>query len=211
MLPRLVACALLALVSAVPASAQFALVQTPPTRVILLVDSSSAVQTHFQRFRTALIDFVDAMPPNVEVGLISTGGQMRVRQAPTEDLAKVRKVAEAFSPDGGANAFLDALVEADRRFMKPAGDKRQIFIVISTDSESRTEPRVDDYTRFLDDFLQRRGVAHAFVFRDRQMGLVSNVLDNLTKNTRGSMQIMSLSTALPAALKELATKIAEGK
>jgi hypothetical protein len=211
MMRRLVGCALLLLAAAAPAAAQFSLVQTPPTRVILLVDSSGATQTHFQRFRTALVDFLDALPPNVEVGLISTGGQMRVRQAPTDELAKVRRAAESFAPDGGANAFLDALVEADQRFMKPAGDKRQIFIVISTDSEARTEPRVDDYNRFLNDFLQRGGIAHAFVFRDRQMGLVSNVLDNLTRNTRGTMQVMSLSTTLPAAMQELALKIAEGK
>jgi hypothetical protein len=207
MITRLALVASLTVGFALPAAAQFAVVQTPPARIILLVDSGGETQTHFQRFRTAMTDFLDALPPNVEVGLISTGGQMRLRQAPTEELARVRKAAESFAPDGGANAFLDALIEADQRFMRPAGDKRQIFIVISTDSETRGEPRVDDYNKFLNDFMQRRGVAHAFVFRNRQMGLVSNVLENLTRNTGGSMQVMSLSTALPAALKELAIKL----
>lgn len=183
----------------------------PPTRVILLVDSSTGIQSHFQRVRTALTDFLDAVPPQVEVGFISTGGQLRVRVPPTAERAKAREAAAAFSPDGGGNAFLDALIEADQRFLKNAPDKRGIFVVISTDSETRTEPRLDAYNKFVNDFRQRRGGAYVVMLRTGQMGLASQVFENLTQNTGGTMQTLALSNALADEMKKIAARIATGQ
>lgn len=135
-------------------------------RVILLVDSSTAIQPHFQRIRTALNAFIEALPEDTEIALVSTGGQYRVRVAPTADRAKLKQGADAFSPDGGANAFLDAMMEADRRLLKNAPERRPVFVIVTTDSESRSDPRIDDYNRFMNDFLQRGGKAHAVVIRN---------------------------------------------
>jgi hypothetical protein len=183
----------------------------PPTRIILLVDSSTGIQQHFQRVRTALTDFIDGLPAEVEIGLISTGGQMKIRVAPTADHTKVREAAAAFSPDGGSNAFLDALVEADQRFLKNAPDKRGVFVVISTDSETRTEPRIDAYNKFVNDFRQRRGSAHVVMLRTGQMGLASQVFENLAQNTGGTVQVLALSNALPEEMKKIAARVATGK
>jgi Mg-chelatase subunit ChlD len=181
------------------------------TRIILLVDSGSGVQQHYQRIRSGLTDFLAAMPEDVEIGIVSCGGQMRVRLAPTTDRAKQRQVAESFSPDGGANTFLDALVEADQRFLKNAADKRPVFVVIATDGSTNSEPRIDAYNRFLNEFRQRRGMAHAVVLRSNQMGLASQVLENLAQNTGGTVQVLALSNGIPDALKQIAERVVAGR
>lgn len=190
--------------------------QAPPpslasTRIILLIDSSTGVQQYFQRIRTGLTDFLDAIPADAEIGIISCGGQLRVRVAPTTDRAKLRQAAESFSPDGGANSFLDALVEADQRFLKNAADKRSVFVVLASDGANRGEPRIDAYNKFLNDFRQRRGMAHAVIVRTNEIGLASQVLENLTQNTGGTVQAMTLPTGIPEAMKQIAARITSGK
>lgn len=177
-------------------------------RVVLLVDSSAATQAHFQRMRTALTAFVEALPEGVEVGFISTGGQLRVRVAPTADRAALTKATNAFSSDSGANAFIDSLLESYDRFFKKEIEKRAVFVIVSTDSESRGDSRLDDYNKFLNEFRQRRGVAHAVVIRDKQIGFVSQISENLTANTGGLNKVLQLSSALPDAMAEIATRVA---
>ena len=183
-------------------------VPSATTRVVLLVDSSTATQAHFQRMRTALTAFVEALPEGTEVGMVSTGGQLRVRVAPTTDRTAVTKATNAFSADGGGNAFIDALLESYDRFFKKETDKRAIFVIVSTDSENRADPRLEDYNKFLNEFRQRRGVAHAAVIRDKQIGFVSQIAENLTGNTGGAYQLLQLSSALPDAMTQVATRVA---
>src|SRR5262245_12163977 len=87
-----------------------------PLRIILLVDSSSMVSSMLPQFRAGLHAFLEQLPGEVEIALISTGGQLRVRVPPTTDRNRLHQAADAFAPDGGANALLDSLLEADRRF-----------------------------------------------------------------------------------------------
>ena len=47
--------------------------------------------------------------------------------------ARLRKAAAGFASDGGANSFLDTLLESDKRFLKAGGECRPVFVVVSTD------------------------------------------------------------------------------
>ena len=58
---------------------------------------------------------------------------------------------------GGANAFLDTLIEADRRFLKTAPGQWPVFVIVTTDKgELNRESRLDDYNKFMNDFLGAR-------------------------------------------------------
>ena len=54
-------------------------------RIVLLVDSSSAVAPMLTPFRAGLNGFLDDLQGEPEVTIISTGGQLRVRIPPTTD------------------------------------------------------------------------------------------------------------------------------
>ena len=140
-----------------------------PLRIVLLVDSSNAVAPMLPQFRAALNAFLDVLPGDPEIAFISTGGQLRVRVPPTTDRLVLHQAADRFASDGGANSFLDTMLEADQRFLKVAPDRRSVFVIITTDSgDLRGEVRIDQYNRFMKEFTDRGGRAHGIVVRGVQ-------------------------------------------
>lgn len=178
-----------------------------PLRVLLLVDSSANMATMLTDFRAGLNSFIDGLPESVEVTLISTGGQLRIRVPPTTDREKLKKGVSLFASDGGANSLLDTLLESDKRFLK-APDRRPLIVALSTDQQQRGEPRIDDYNSFMREFVRRGGRAHALVVRGTYMGLASEILENLTTNTDGLFTVMAVANALPAKMREIAEQVA---
>ena len=179
-----------------------------PIRIVLLVDSSTNMSTMLTQFRAGLTAFIDSIPDGVEVALISTGGQLRIRTQPTSDRQVLRAAAARFASDGGANALLDTLLESDRRFLKTAPDRRPIFVVLTTDQPSLGEAPIYQFNDFVKDFVRRRGRAHAVVIRGGQMGLASELLENLTFNTDGLYTVMAVGNSLPTRMKTIAAEIA---
>ena len=117
---------------------------TAPLRIVLLVDSSTAIGPLINSFRAALNAFVDAIPDEHEITFISTGGQIRVRTRPTTDRQSMQMEIARFASDGGANAFLDTLIEADRRFLKTAPGQWPVIVIVTTDNgETRREMPID--------------------------------------------------------------------
>ncbi len=92
-----------------------------PMRIVLLVDSSAAMSSMINNFRAGLDAFIDTLPAEHELTFISTGGQIRVRTQPSSDRLKLKFETARFASDSGANAFLDTLMESDKRFLKTAG------------------------------------------------------------------------------------------
>jgi hypothetical protein len=74
----------------------------PPMRVVLLVDSSSAVSPLLNNFRAGLTAFLDTFSGDHELALITTGAQIGVRVPPTSDRAKLRAAVASFAAQGGA-------------------------------------------------------------------------------------------------------------
>ena len=129
-----------------------------PMRIVLMVDSSTAVGPMMNNFRIALNAFIDELPETEEVVFISSGGQIRVRTPPSTDRVKLRAEVARFASEGGANAFLDTMLEADKRFLKPAPGQWPAFVIVTTDNgEGTREPNIDDYNKFMNDFLARGG------------------------------------------------------
>jgi hypothetical protein len=180
-----------------------------PVRIVLLVDSSMGVSSMLPQFRAGLNAFLDVLPGDPEIALISTGGQIRIRVPLTTDRAKLHKAASAFASDGGANAFLDTLLEADRRFLKKADDRRPVFVIVMTDeTQTRGDARVDEYNRWMNDFLRRGGRAHGIVVRGVTSGLTTDLLINLTQNTGGFYDSLNVANPLAERMKVLASIVA---
>jgi hypothetical protein len=153
--------------------------------------------------------FLDALPPEYEVALISTAGQIGVRQTPTTDRAKLQAAANRFTADGGGNAFLDTLLETDRRFLKSAPDRWPVLVILTTDAgEMDGRPSVERFNAFAQDFLGRGGNAHALVIKGTNTGLITDLALHLSNNTGGVYEGLAISTALGDKMKALATRLA---
>ncbi len=181
-----------------------------PLRIVLMVDSSTPVAPMINNFRTALNAFVDELPEVEEVVFISSGGQIRVRSQANSDRGRLRAEIARFASEGGANAFLDTLLEADRRFLKTAPGQWPALVIVTTDNGDGTrEPNVDDYNKFMNDFLARGGIAHAVIVQGRRTGSTTDIVANLVDNTGGIRHTIVTDHSLPARLREIADRLAD--
>ena len=198
---------LMACLAPAPHAAQFR--PRGETRIVLLVDSSAAMASMLPSFRQGMNVFLDALPPDPEVAIVSMGSQLRVRVAPTGDRAKLHAAANSFASDGGGNELVASLVEADKRFLKIAPERRSVMVILTSDFGGTVgDPPVDAYNRFLNDFVWRGGLAHAIVVVGTTSGVTTQVAHNLVTNTRGFFNSLSVATGVPAAMKTLAAHVA---
>ena len=151
-------------------------------RVLLLVESTSAIGPMITNFRSALQAFYDGLAPAWEVGFMTTAGQLKILVRPGTDRQKLRSEFQTFSPGLGGNVVIDALLEADDRFLKNAPDRWPVFVLVTTDSGStRGESLIVRYNKFLSDFMSRGGTAHAVLIQGSRPGAVTDIVTNLTR------------------------------
>lgn len=182
---------------------------TAPLRIVLLVDSSTAMGPMVNGFRQALNEFIDTLPARHEITFISTGGQIRVRTQPDTDRQKLKAEIARLTSDGGANAFLDTLIEADRRFLKTAPGQWPVVVIVTTDrGENEREFQLDRYNRFMNDFVSRGGSAHAVIVRGNRIGPVTDLTLNLVENVGGLSSSINTDNVLPERLKAIAERLA---
>ena len=181
-----------------------------PLRIILMVDSSTPTAPMMNNFRIALNGFVDMLAPEHLIGFITTGGQIRVRTQPSADRAQLKAEIARFASEGGANAFLETMIESDARFLKPAPTQWPVLVIVTTDNgDNRREPDVVRYNRFMNDFLNRGGAAHAVVIAGKQTGPVTDLAQNLVENTGGMYTTIVVDSALPERLKDIAGRLSD--
>jgi hypothetical protein len=167
-----------------------------------MVDSGANVATSLNLFRAGLNAFIDTLPDDAEVTMITSGGQLGIKVPVTTDRQKLREAANRFSSTGGANVFVDTLLEADKRFLKPAKDRMPVFVILTTDNgEVVPETRIDEYNKFVTDFRVRGGVAHVIILKGRNTGAATDVAINLTTNTAGQYKPIAAANAIPDLMK----------
>ena len=180
-------------------------------RIVLLVDSSSTITPMITDFRAGLAAFLDTLPGEPEIAVISTGSQMRVRVQPTTDRLKLRAAASSFSSDGGGNSLLDSLLEADQRLLKNVAERRSVFVILTSDgggSGTVTPARISVYNRFVDDFIARGGRAHAVVVGSVNRGVTTQIAENLARNTGGFYESIVIGNAIPKLMITMAEYVA---
>ena len=72
-----------------------------PMRIALMLDTSEGTAPALNHMRSAVVAFLDALAPDDEVLLITTGRQVRVRLQPTTDRQKLKDMAAGLFSDGG--------------------------------------------------------------------------------------------------------------
>jgi hypothetical protein len=183
---------------------------TAPMRVVLMVDSSTSIQPMMVSFRNALNLFADALPPEHEVTFVTSGGQIRVRTQPSTDRTQLKTAIGLLAAEGGANAFLETLIESDQRFLKTAPDRWPVFVILTTDmTDSQREPDVARYNKFMNDFLARGGNAHAVLMAGKRSGPVTDLTLNLVENVGGLYTPLVADSGLPDRLAAIARRLAE--
>ncbi len=139
---------------------------TSPMRIAVFADTSDGATNALNHIRGALRSFADAIAPQHELMLVTTGRQVRVRVQPTTDRRKFKDAAGGLFSDGGATPLMDALLEVDDRFMRKAEDRFPVFVVITSDGTEGSTPVSEQKFNEWTKTLPVRGVsAHAIVIK----------------------------------------------
>jgi hypothetical protein len=182
-----------------------------PMRIVLLVDNGDATQQIITHIREGLHTFIDALQPEHEVVLITTGRQLRVRERETADHEQLHKDVDQIFPDkGSATVLLDSLRESWDRFMRKATDRWPVFVIVTTDgTEGSNATQQQQYDKFISELLGANASVHAVAMQVRggTGSLAPQVALNLTQNTAGEYLPIAASSGLAIALKRVAARL----
>ena len=189
---------------------------TIPIKLTIAVDNGLESSDAIAHYRIGLKGLVEALPPDVEVTLITTSPQPRMVVKPTTDRVQILRGINLFAPESARPRWSDAVVEFSQRLQKEAKDKKiapylPILVMVSTISlESRSyEP--DDIEKAVKYLMTRHAKVNA-VLASTRAGTVAlpdtdvtqqaNVALPTTKATGGRLETLAVANKLDTLLPE---------
>jgi len=184
---------------------------TEPMRIALLVDTSDYAKPSITYIRSGLHAFLESLPIEHEILLMSLGGQARVRVPPTLNRTTLTKAGDGLFSEGGASVLLDAMRESWDRFLRNVENRWPVVVVIGTDGPDNSGTRNPQLLNFISDVQNAAGNVHAIMLSTspdstKVFTSVTAAL-NVTKYTGGHYEALAAPSALPERLKKLAAQI----
>jgi hypothetical protein len=195
-----------------------------PVKLTIAVDNSNDSRDALVHYRTGLTGFIEALPADVEVTIITTAPQPRMLLRPTTDRAQILRAVTGFGPDEGAPRFTDAIVEYSQRLEREAKDRKiapyvPVMVLLSTTSAEQSSYEAPAVTKAANFLIARRARLNAIVVSTRTGQATSTAaIDTsvqsvigipLTKATNGRYESLALPnrllTLLPEWGRDLAT------
>jgi hypothetical protein len=187
-----------------------------PIKLTIAVDNGLESADAIAHYRIGLKGLVEALPPDVEVTLITTSPQPRMVVKPTTDRVQILRGVNGFAPESARPRWSDAVVEFSQRLQKEAKDKKiapylPILVMVSTIAlESRSyEP--DDIQKAVQYLMTRKAKVNA-VLASTRAGTVAlpdtdvtqqaNVALPATKATGGRFETLAVANKLDTLLPE---------
>ena len=181
-----------------------------PMKVALLVDNSDAAAQSLNPLRDGLSAFLDALPPEHEVGLFTIAGQVRRRVDFTTDRDELKERASGLFVDRNTGViYIDGLVETwERRF--DDDDPWPVFVALVYDgAEGSRSTQQDEFNEFANELVMRAATVHAVLVSTRGGNVQTEVSTFLTRNTGGTYRALAAPTALADVFTELGELMGE--
>ncbi|HVH26551.1 MAG TPA: VWA domain-containing protein [Vicinamibacterales bacterium] len=104
-----------------------------PVKLQLLVDNGVGLGSdNIAHLRNGVRGLLEALPLDMEVTFVVTGGQPRFLVRPTTDRAAILKGVDLLAPDRGAGKFVEALTEAAVRIERDKGNYTAVIVAFGT-------------------------------------------------------------------------------
>lgn len=179
-----------------------------PMRVVLMVDTSDGVGAAVPQIRAAVAAFADALPPEHELMLVTTGRRVEVRVQPTTDHKKIKDSANGLLSDHGPTPLIDALIEIDNRFMRKVETRWPALVIITGDgSESSVSTDDKAFNAWLSTLSNRRISIDAVLLRYNGNSLTEAAAAAATRATGGHMDATTAAGSLPERMKAIAGRL----
>ena len=106
-----------------------------PMRIVVLVDNSQIpIVDPLPFIRRGLQEFLNALPPNHELMLVTTGAQMNIRVEPTRDYLTVMQSALSIQVmRNSGNALISSVEEVYARYLRGVERRFPMLVIVATD------------------------------------------------------------------------------
>ena len=171
--------------------------------------SSKSPLDPLPQIRRGLVQFAEALPPNHELMLVTTGGTMNIRVQPTKDYLDIQEAAgEINIMRGGGNSLVGSLQEIYDRYFRTVERRFPVFMIISTDGADSSQRVTDKSVNELLQRLQKTGVTtNAVLLTSTGTSMIRALTLEMIKRSGGAYESATVATALPARMKVLAGRI----
>ena len=193
-----------------------------PIKLTIAIDNGLESADAIAQYRTGLTGFVQALPPDVEITLITTAPQPRMVVKPTTNREEILRGLTLFAPENARPRFSDTVVEYSQRLQKEAKDKKAapyvpVMVMVSTAAIETRSYQPDDIQRAVQYLMTRKAKVNAVIastrsgavqLPDKDLTQQSSVALPTTKATGGRYETLAaasrLATLLPEWGKDLA-------
>jgi hypothetical protein len=185
-----------------------------PTKLQILVDNGVGIgSTNFVNLRNALYALIEALPPGIEVTLVTTAPQPRFLVRGTADREAITKGLALLAYDTGAGRFVESLNEATQRIEKDKSNFFPAIITVGTHSGDRNV--LDrDVKGIMQRLEQRPATVHVVLFdgggqsagggvNQTQVGMAA------AQFTKGRFENINSATRFVTLLPELGALVAK--
>jgi hypothetical protein len=194
-----------------------------PTKLTVMVDNSPVFNDSLRQLRESLRAFFNAIPPSMEVSLISTAPAPRFVYKAGNDRVKLMSSIDLLTPDSAAPRFIDALAEAADRAVKEKAGKEvknffPVFFIVGNNGVEGSNPRDYQVNKLFKQTLESSATVHVVMLssssRQLDIGAGTNQIEvglKLTQLTGGRYEAIAAQTRLTSLLPEFATQIAQSQ
>jgi len=194
-----------------------------PTKLTVMVDNSPVFNDSLRQLRESLRAFFNAIPPSMEVSLISTAPAPRFVYKAGNDRVKLMSSIDLLTPDSAAPRFIDALAEAADRAVKEKAGKEvknffPVFFIVGNNGVEGSNPRDYQVNKLFKQTLESSATVHVVMLssssRQLDIGAGTNQIEvglKLTQLTGGRYEAIAAQTRLTSLLPEFATQIANSQ
>ena len=184
-----------------------------PTKVQLLMDNGVGLgATNANQLTTGVRGLLDALPPGVEVTIVTTAPQPRIIARATTDRQAMLKGLGLFAPDSGVGRFLESLMDATQRIERDKGDYFPVIVLAGTTAGDRLVLD-SDFERLMKRLEQRPTTVHVVLLSGQVQSTLGGPNQTeiglaVTKYTNGRFENINSATRLATLLPEIGALVA---
>jgi hypothetical protein len=187
-----------------------------PMRIAILVDNSQLLIDPLPFIRRGLQQFLNALPPNHELMLVTTGGQMNMRVEPTRDYLDVLESVNSIQvARGSGNALMGSVEQIHSRFLRGLERRFPVMVIVASDGPDASQRITNEGANALLRGMRNSGVLVNGVMLNPtgSSGMagssqIRSFMLEMIERSGGALETASAPTA-PAKLKTLAGRIAQ--
>ncbi len=180
----------------------------------LLIDNGIGIPSEsVADLRKGLRGLIDALPPNLDVSLVSTAPQPRFLERGTKEREKLVKALDLLTPDRGAGRFVESLYEATQRIERDKDSNNVIVSVATTSGDLNV--RDTDVRKIQEHVATGRTRVFVIIVSGSVGSSLSGggsqleVGEVVAKNSRGRFEVINVANRLATLLPEIGVEIAK--